>query len=384
MTQRVVCAQGAISALPEILSASGCRHLFLVTGKASYTSCGAEAALADCLAPYAITRFAEFEQNPKLEDLLKGLELFRATAPDLVLAVGGGTVMDMAKMIKIFSAQPKPPAAYIVEGEELNASDLPLVAVPTTAGSGSQATHFSVLYVGKAKFSVGHACMLPDAAIVDPGFLRNIPRRIAASSGLDALNQAIESYWSIHSSEESKRTARKAIELAWRVLRDVVLQPTDDARLALVEAAHLAGEAINVTKTTAPHAISYPITSYFGVAHGHAVGLVLPSMLVYNADVSAEDSLDPRGPAYVRQTIGELAGLLGAAHALGAAQSYDELMACIGLTRELPELGIRTRADLELIVDHGFNPERVRNNPRLLTAPALRAMLYELQDRCRG
>ena len=380
MINRVVCAQGALAELPGILASIDGRRILLVTGGRSYSSSGAEAALAKYLDHFEVSQFSDVEENPHLEQLERGLELYRSVRPDLVIAVGGGSVMDMAKLIKIFATQTAAPADYVQKSAKLSASGLPLLAIPTTAGSGSQATHFAVLYIGKTKYSVAHPSMLPDAALVDPDLLRSVPPSIAASTGLDALNQGIESYWCVHSTEQSKAFAREAIELVWRYLADAVHRPGAASRLGMAIAAHRAGEAINITKTTAPHAISYPITSYFGVPHGHAVGLVLGKVLRFNAGVSDEDCLDRRGADYVRDTLIEIAGFLGERDADASAKAYDTLMESIGLTRDFRSVGIRTREDLETVIAHGFNPQRVNNNPRRLTESSLRSILIEMQD----
>lgn len=379
MTAQVFCEYGALEELPKVLAQARVRHIFLVTGKTSYSRSGAEAALQSLLEPYRVTQWSNFDENPKMKHLELGLARFREARPDLIIAVGGGSAMDMAKLIKIFSGQAKSPSAYVEGDASLQPTTLPLLAIPTTAGSGSQATHFAVLYIGRLKFSVAHACMLPDVALVDPKLLQSVPPQVAASTGLDALNQGIESYWSIHSTAASKSFAREAIELVCSNLRDVVCRPSSCTYLAMARAAHRAGEAINITMTTAPHAISYPITSYFGVPHGHAVGLVLARILVYNEGVEGEDCLDPRGAEYVRKTIAEIAGFLGAADAVSAAARYNALMDDISLSRDFSSLGIKSHNDLETIVSQGFNPQRVSNNPRLVTQDALRDMLVELQ-----
>ncbi len=217
--------------------------------------------------------------------------------------------------------------------------------------------------------------MLPNVAIVDPALLKSLPSHVAASAGLDALSQGIESYWSIHSTEASQAKAREAIVNAWTHLARFVNHPDDTARLGMALAAHLAGEAISVTRTTAPHAVSYPITAHYGVSHGHAVGLILPAIFIYNGGVSDQDCLHSKGPRHVRGTLTEIANLLDAETPTEAAQRYQSLMDEIGLTSDLRTLGIGTPGDIDTIVDNGFNPERVNNGPRRLTADALRQML---------
>lgn len=375
MSQRVVCAAGAARQLGGIIEELGSTRILVVSGRASYVNSGAEKALAESLEHCDVTRFSNFDENPKLEAAIRGIESFRQCRPDLVVGVGGGTAMDMAKLINLFATQDHDPHEYIEGRKALGPSAVPMVAVPTTAGSGSQATHFAVVYVDHIKYSVAHATMLPQFALVDPDLLRSLPRNVAASAGLDALNQGIESYWSVHATQSSLGSARAAIQDVWRNLARFVNEPDDASRLAMARAAHLAGQAIDTTKTTAPHAISYPITTHFGVPHGHAVGLVLPSILLYNAGVGESDCLHPAGPLAARERLNELSALMGASNPAEAARGYVDLMAAIGLTREPSTLGIATAADVDLIVREGFNPQRVNNNPRRLTEQALRAML---------
>ena len=143
--------------------------------------------------------------------------------------------------------------------------------------------------------------------------------------------------------------------------------------MAMSQASHLAGKAINLAKTTACHAISYPITAYFGVPHGHAVGLTLSSLLKYNAGISQNDTLDKRGVVYVKKAIKDLAKLIvGKNDVAEAATTIDGILTGVGLETRLSRLNIKTDQDIELIIKNGFNPDRVKNNPRLLTKEALR------------
>ena len=375
MSQRVICREGALDELPGILAKSGAQRVFLVTGRTSYAASGAENRLSKMFTGRSVRRFCDFQENPKIEDVVAGIKAFRLADPDLVIAVGGGTAMDLAKIINALASSEKHPLEYIEGREKLAPGGRTLIAIPTTAGSGSQATPFSVVYVNRTKHSAGHPSMLPNIAIVDPDLLKSLPSHVAAAAGLDALSQGIESYWSIHSTEASQAKAREAIDTAWTHLVAFVNQPDDASRLGMARAAHLAGEAISVTRTTAPHAVSYPITAHYGVSHGHAVGLILPAIFIYNAGVSGADCLHVKGPRHVRHTLAEIANLLDAEDPAGAARRYQSLMDKIGLTRNLPALGIRTAKDIDTIVDNGFNPARVNNGPRRLAAGALRQIL---------
>lgn len=221
--------------------------------------------------------------------------------------------------------------------------------------------------------------MLPDYSIVDPQFTYSLPPKITASTGMDALSQAIESYWNINSTKESKKYAEKAIKLVVNNLVKAVNDLNKESRRNMSIAAHYAGKAINISKTTACHAISYPITSYFNVPHGHAVALTLPSMFIYNSEVNEIDILDPRGLDYVKKTMKKLKTIIGVSTFLEVKQKIEQIMLKIGLEIKLNKLGIKTQNDIELIIKNGFNPERVKNNPRKLTEYNLRNILEEIK-----
>ena len=378
MTQKEYIGFGTINFLEVVLTEFKATKVFLVTDKTSYTKCGAEECLNKLLADYEVVQFSEFVPNPNISDLNKGVDIFNQSKPDVVIAVGGGSVIDMAKMINFFASNNVDPKTYVAQKIADVKKTRPLVAIPTTTGSGSEATHFAVLYINHAKYSIAHEYILPDAAIVDPKFTMSLPASVTAATGMDALSQAIESYWCINSNPRSKEFAKKAIFLILPNLVTAVNNPTDAARAVMSQAAHLAGKAINITKTTASHAISYPLTSFFGIPHGHAVGLTLSSFLVYNFNVTSHDTLDQRGCDYVKKSVCEIAGFLGQNSVAKSKQKIDDLMHEIGLETRLSSLGIESKEDIEVIIENGFNPERVKNNPRRLTKETLRAILYSI------
>lgn len=376
MTQREEIGPGAIESVGQVVRDLDARNVFLVTDRVSFGPCGAEEKLTAALSEFNVTSFSDFDPNPHVEDVRKGMVLFTDAEPDVVIAVGGGSVIDMAKLINFFGSAELDPEVYLADKRLHGTRDgCPLIAVPTTAGTGSEATHFAVLYVGHTKYSVAEECILPDVVVMDPRLTLSMPKYVTASTGMDALGQAIESYWCVNSTEESKAFARKAIGLIIPALPAAIENGDIESRQAMAEGANLAGKAINISKTTAAHAVSYPITSFFGIAHGHAVGLTLPSMLVYNAGATEDDTTDVRGADYVSEVMSELVGMLSADTPAGAADTLNKLMTRIGLETRLSALGVRTDDDIQTILDNGFNPARVKNNPRLLTREALERML---------
>jgi alcohol dehydrogenase class IV len=378
MAQQEFFGHNSVENLKLILNKHNPKNIFLVTGKKSYDGCGARAILDVILQPYKVTHFHDFEVNPKIKDVEKGIEKFKERECDFVIAVGGGSALDVAKAVNLFSNNDESVLlTYSTNPENIINKGKTLVAIPTTSGSGSEATQFSVLYKDKMKCSLAHKFIIPDYAIVDPQFTINLPPYITACTGMDALSQAIESYWCIDSTEESKDYARKAVKLIMKVLVDVVNNPTRESREAIAEASFLAGKAINISKTTACHAVAYPFTSYFGVPHGQAVALTLAKMLIYNSKVTEKDILDGRGMNYVHETLKEIVGLVGAEDIQDASKKITSLMEEIGLKTRLSGVGVKTDEDVKIIVKHSFNLSRVNNTPRLLTEEALRKDILE-------
>lgn len=369
MNQKEIFGLGSLNKIKNIISRLRTKRILLVTGKDSYVSSGAKQIIESSLKDKQVTIFSNFEINPKLKDIKKGILLFQKVKPDLVVAIGGGSVIDVAKAINSLSANHGNPVDYIKGNLKIDKQGKTLIAIPTTSGSGSEATHFAVVYVGKTKYSLAHESILPSYAIIDPQLTFNSPPKLTAISGMDAFCQAVEAYWSVNSTSLSKRCSKQAIKLATKFLETAVNSPTLESRVAMSKAAHLAGKAINIAKTTACHAISYPITTYFGVPHGHAVGLTLSSMMEYNTAVTKADINDKRGVIYVRRSIKDI----------GTSSEYiNKLMVSIGLETKLSKLNISHERDLDLIIKNGFNPDRVKNNPRLLTKTSLRKIITNL------
>jgi alcohol dehydrogenase class IV len=366
----------SIRNLKEILKKKKFQKIFLITGRKSFENAKIDKIILSILKNHNVYRFSDYTLNPNIVDIKKGLDLFRSKNCDAIIAIGGGTVIDIGKCISIFSTNLGKIEDFIFKKKKINKAGKPLIRIPTTAGSGSEATHFAVVYIGKKKYSIAHSkYMQPKYVILDPQFTLSLPSNISATSGMDAFCQAIESYWNINSTKKSKRYGKKAIELVIENILKVVKNPDRESRFNMALAANYSGKAINITKTTACHAISYPITSFFNVPHGHAVALTLPSMLIFNSEVSQKDILDSRGVKYVRKTMMDLISIIGTTNFPAAKNFINKLMVNIGLEIKLKNLGINNKNDIDLIVENGFNPDRVKNNPRKLTESELRKLL---------
>lgn len=346
--------------------------VFIVTGRKSYKLCGAETKINKILKNINTVQFSDFSNNPNIDDVLKGMDLFQKSNCDLIIAIGGGSVIDMAKLINIFTHQKCPPQNIINKTELITNTGVPLIAIPTTAGSGSEATHFAVLYVENQKYSIAHKYILPDYIFIHSEFTYNSPSYLTACAGVDALSQAIESIWSIYSTEESIAYSKNAIKLIKEHLPKAVLFNNKESRKAMSKASFLAGKAINIAKTTAPHALSYAFTSNYKIPHGHAVALTLSSFFEFNYQLTDVDCNDKRGVNFVKKNIEDICSLLETTPA-NAKKVLTDFIQSLGLEMNKNKL-LKTAIDIEIIAD-SINIERMKNNPRKVTRDLLIKLL---------
>ena len=367
------------SALKEILDHLNASTIFLVADPQAYIASGASSTLAAAFTGRRILLFDQFAPTPKLDDVEAALNIFQlgSTAETVIIAVGGGTAIDIAKLVRVCCVHPASPHDLCSGQTTIHTPGPPLIAIPTTAGTGSEATHFAVVYINNHKYSVAHDSVLPDYALIDPNFHTSMPPKLTAHTGLDALCQAVESLWSVHANESSKKFAYEALQLSNEHLANAVLHPTPAARLAMCHAANLAGQAINISKTTAPHAISYTLTSHYGIPHGLAVALSLGAVLFYNSQVQTTDCNDPRGPHYVQKTIKDLTTQLNCTTALDAQMYLQHLMQQLDCPTRLREIGIHTASDITFLASQ-VNVQRLDNNPRRFTQATLIELLHTL------
>ena len=193
------------------------KNILLVTGKKSFCDSGAKKKISYILKKYNYYRFSDFEENPKIEDVEKAIGYFKSNNCDLIIAIGGGSVIDIAKLINFFNKKSKPYISYFKHSFK-NKYKSPIVAIKTTAGAGSEATHFAVVYVNKIKYSIANSNLLPDISLIDHNFLKSQSKYQIIVSGLDAFCQGIESFWSVNSNIESEVYSTKAIKYSWNYL----------------------------------------------------------------------------------------------------------------------------------------------------------------------
>ena len=310
----------------------------------------------------------DVQPDPTAESVQSVIQAVRGATPDWVIAIGGGSVLDSAKAAALLANAEGDVLDYLRGVRQIEGPGIPLVALPTTAGSGSEVTPYASItdVEQKKKTSLTSDYLYPRYALLDETLTATMPPLITAISGMDALCHAIEGYWSNHSNSVTDAYALSAAKIVLGVLRAAHVHGDDlKVRRQMLEGSLLAGLAISNARTTAAHAISYPMTVFYRIPHGIACGIVLPQLIRYNAGSMAPDKEGVLLHDLGFETMNEL------------ADTVRRLQENLGLPVRLRDLGIQ-KSDLSTIVANGFRPDRVNNNPRKITATDFDRMLEEI------
>lgn len=373
---KVFRGQGALAHLAEILPRY--KSILIFNDKDGFNPCGAAGyfkALAEKLAGRCAFQYVSYTGKAlPIEDVEgKYLEVKNCGGADLIIAVGGGTVIDLAKIIAIAYSNRCESASAVLSFPNL-VNHVDLLFIPTTAGTGSEATSFAVVYKDKVKYSIDRPSLLPAYTILDPMLLRSLPAPVLHATVLDALAQAIEAIWARGSTAEAKEYAQQAVRL---ILDNIEPKNTVERLSRLQEASHLAGKAINISRTTLPHSISYPLTSYFGVPHGIAVFLTLPGAAEFNYYTTGETVQPGVNLADVEKSFSLFFSLFGVEDIKGLREKLGAVMTRLGFGTRLRDYGIG-EGDLAFIAGSAFTKGRIDNNPRRASGDDVLDILKEI------
>ena len=365
MAQKII---NGITQLPAILKEVGCEKLFLVVDS-SYPFLNIKDAI-EALPVKERVMFSDFTPNPLYEQVCNGIELLKSSNCDTILAVGGGSAIDVAKCIKLAVLAEEGNAAIIPPlvstRVACDGAKLPFIAIPTTAGTGSESTHNAVMYYEGAKQTVTNDGVLPDYAILEPSVLKTLPLYQKKCTMMDALCQGIESWWSVNSTEESYRYSRMTIEFIMANWYKYIFENDDAAAANIMLGANYGGRAINITQTTAAHAFSYKITSLYKLPHGHAVAVCLPEIWEYMLGNMVK-CIDGRGQEYLSRIFTLISKAMGCESPKQAIAEFRQMMKEMDLKN--PEAGNREE-ELD-VLSTSVNPVRLKNNPIYLQSDAI-------------
>jgi alcohol dehydrogenase class IV len=369
----------------RILTGSGCRRqlgtqartlgerALLVCSRGASDREGFLEPLLDSLqdAGVATTIYAELQDEPTLEVVEAGIRQARQADSQVAIGVGGGSAMDTAKAIAGLALLPGSVAEYH-QGRRIEGPGLPLITVPTIAGSGAEVTKNAVLSdpARQYKASIRSDDWFARVALVDPELTLSLPPGVTASSGSDALCQAIEAYVSTGASPATDGLAAGAIQ---RIGRSLVqsCRCGDDlaARADMLYGSLLAGMALANARLGGVHGMAHPLGMRFGIPHGTVCGLLLPHVMAYNLSWAKEKY------ARVATSLGaDTAGLSTLEAARVAVDCVQEVLVEIGLPLHLREFGV-TEADFPIIIAESLPSGSLKHNPRPLGADDLEAIL---------
>ncbi|MGP4080634.1 iron-containing alcohol dehydrogenase family protein [Pseudalkalibacillus sp. R45] len=300
--------------------------------------------------------YLDVEPDPSIETIDKGTELFSSNYYDCILAVGGGSAIDTAKGIRVVATNGGSIGDYAGVNRIDKASEIPLVTIPTTSGTGSEVTIFGVYsdWNNNVKVTVTSQHMAPTIAIVDPKLTMGLPQKMTAGSGIDALAHGIETFFSVRSCPSSDALAKEAIAIVGNHLKRAVHEGNDEeARIGMSHGSLLAGMAFNNGFLGLAHAIGSALSGHCHVPHGIAIGLLLPHVIEFNSIVCPDKAA----------TISELLGVNEEPLEQKAALAVTELVKDIGLPTRLRDVNV-SETKLPDIARDSFKSGMMKFNPR--------------------
>ena len=367
--QDVIVGSGSAEKLGEAAKKLGGTHALIISGP-HLTKMGHVKHCADLLAAAGIASdaFTETEGNPSTETVAKAAEMYKSCGADFLVAFGGGSPMDVAKAVAVVAKFGGKITDYEGAGT-VPGEPVPLIALPTTAGTGSEVTAAAVItdHSRNYKLTVFDAKLIPKAAILDPDFLTTAPAGIAAACGIDAMVHAIEAYISRAASPFSDAMAEKALELIGKNLRRYVANRTDlEAASGMLTGSLFAGIAFSWARLGDVHAMSHPVSAYFDVPHGVANAILLPTVMEFNAladngkyeNIYDYIALNPSSEYFEPQDLVEL---------------LKELNESLGIPACLADVGVK--ADhFDAMADDAMKSGNIAVNPRTTTKKDILAL----------
>ena len=362
----------AVKELKKFLSNRKFKKIFILTGKNSYFKSGAYKIFNKILIGKNTHYYYKKFPYPNISELKKIIISLRNANPDLLVAIGGGCVLDYAKMANVLEIKKNLNHGIINSNSIIKKKYYKFLAIPTTAGSGAEVTENSVIYLNKKKYSLEHELLKPDFFFIIPELIIKAPKKIKASAGFDAISQSLESIISRKSNSKSVSFAKKSLNLSLRNFSNHIKKPSIENTFNMALAANLSGHAISISKTTAPHALSYPFTSHFNINHGHAVSLTLNDFMKFN--------FLNKNKSNCRFDLKKRFDLIFKIAKVNNILEFDRFLSNLkkaaGLEGDFKKLGIIIKKDYTKIMT-GVNSQRLNNNPITICRSDLLDILFK-------
>ncbi len=331
--------------------------------------------LSDCT---HVSIFGDVRPDPPIELIATGLDFLVKANADIIVALGGGSSIDAAKAVLLMAKR---------SGKK---QDIKLIAIPTTSGTGSEVTQFSVITDTQAgvKYPLVHEDLQPDVAILDPELVKTAPPSITADTGFDVITHALEAYISTAANEFSDALAEKALELAFEYLPKACKDGSDlVARDKMHKASCLAGMSFNIVSLGVNHGIAHALGAKFHIPHGRANAMLLPHVMRYNADLPASFSADENSYTTAAKKLAKIASRIGikSANIKNSVNALcDHILALertCGIPATLKDAKVSSvdyEAQKTSIINSALNDACTATNPRKMTSDGVQEILSKI------
>ncbi len=359
--------------LPEIIAASdlNMKNVLILTGSKSLKKSGKLDIILKSLSDRKIFVCDGVPSNPEINELSSFKSETDKLSYDSIIAIGGGSVIDMGKCLAAFrnlqiNGYSALKRGIINKRHQNNSIDIPIVAIPTTAGTGSEVTSWATIWdkENNKKYSIESERLYPKIAIIDPTLTIDLPLQLTVSTALDALSHALEAYWSKRTNEIVRMYALMAIELIIKNLNNLIDNLNDlNLRTKIAQASLYAGLAFSNTKTTACHSISYTLTSKYNIPHGIATSMTLANF--FNINKESIIDKDALLSAFDVKEISQI------------KNKINDIFLKSQIPFKLRDYNIKEE-DFDSIIKKSFTPDRMNNNPVEVTRELLREVLKDI------
>lgn len=365
MPTTIYFGRGQINILPSLIKKSSCKNFLFVAGSHFFQDNKNKKLQKRLESTGKIKFYPKHIKKSTFEEVENLVTHVQKGNYDGVIGLGGGAILDSAKVAAALSVNGGRVRDYLVSNSfKLRKKGIFVIAIPTTSGTGSEVTPWSVVW-GDKKYSLSSPeFMFPDIAIVDSALTDDCPKYITATSGIDAMVQAVEAYWNIKHNPTSDKYALESISVILKNLKQAVNDPTEKSRDKMAWGSLTGGLSFSNNSTTLCHSVSYPMTSHWGIAHGQATSITLPMFIEYSFDT-------------LKKREKPLLDAFGAKSSKEAADKVRILIKSVGLKTKLSEIGIPKKG-IDVIVGEGFDPTRAGNAPKVPTPEELRVMLSSI------